>query len=192
MLIIGERINTSREAIARAVGSRDANFIKNEALKQIKAGANMIDLNAGSFLPDDTPHLKWLVETVQDAVDIPLSLDSPNPQAISAALEVHQGKVLINSISAETERFNSLINLIKQYKCPAVALCLDEKGIPNNEEDRLKIATDLIERLDREGGLSPDDIYLDPIVSALSADWKSGKLGGEKAGLEVKGTSIRN
>ena len=91
MLIIGERINTSREAIARAVGSRDANFIKNEALKQIKAGANMIDLNAGSFLPDDTPHLKWLVETVQDAVDIPLSLDSPNPQAISAALEVHQG-----------------------------------------------------------------------------------------------------
>jgi 5-methyltetrahydrofolate--homocysteine methyltransferase len=176
MLIIGERINTSREAIARAVESRDADFIKNEALKQMEAGANMIDLNAGSFLPDDTPHLKWLVQTVQQAVDIPLSLDSPNPQAISAALEVHQGRALINSISGEKERFGSVIRLLRQYKCPVIALCLDDEGIPNNVEDRIKVAENLIERLNREGGLSPDDIYLDPIVSALSADWKSGKL----------------
>lgn len=176
MFIDGERINTIREEIARAGETRNGHIIRNEVLKQIGAGANTIDVNAGSFLPDDTPHLRWLVQVIQQALDIPISLDSPNPQAISSALEIRRGRILINSISGEQERFRNLIGVIKRYKCPVVALCMDDKGIPDNEEDRVKVAAYLIQRIIREGGLSLTDVYLDPIVSALSADWRSGRL----------------
>jgi len=108
MLIVGEKINTSTKSIAQAVQTSDAAFICKVARDQGAAGAHFIDVNAGTFLKEEVDYLPWLVETVQGAVDIPLCLDSPNPEALVKALECHKGEPMINSISLEGAGFTIL------------------------------------------------------------------------------------
>src|SRR3990172_6428838 len=104
MLIVGERINTSRTNIREAVARRDAKFIQNEAIKQVSAGVSFVDVNAGTSVKNELADLSWLVEVVQDAVDVPLAIDSANPLAVEAALKKHRGTSLVNSITAEKKR----------------------------------------------------------------------------------------
>jgi 5-methyltetrahydrofolate--homocysteine methyltransferase len=103
VLIIAERINTSRKRIGRAVRDRDAEFIRREAVRQAEAGASYIDANAGTSVANELDDLVWLTETVQDATDVPVCLDSANPKALEAALAVHKGNAMINSITAVDE-----------------------------------------------------------------------------------------
>ena len=124
MIIVGEKINTSRKSIALAVERKDQRFIQSVARSQAEAGAHYIDVNAGTFLDKEIEYLPWLVETVQSEVDRPLCLDSPNPKALEKALAVHRGQAMINSISLEKERYEALLPVITSRPCKVVALCM--------------------------------------------------------------------
>lgn len=175
MLIVGEKINTSRKEIREAVARRDAGFIRDLARKQYEAGANMIDVNCGTFVDEEPELLRWLVQEVQDELEgVPLCIDSPNPEALQAALQVHRGEALVNSISGETERYQNVLPLLKEFNCRVVVLCMDsEHGIPHDAETRVQIASDLIERLEHEG-ISQDRIYVDPLVQPVSTATSNG------------------
>lgn len=167
MFIIGERINSTRQFIARAVQVRDAAFIQAEAKMQVNAGARMLDVNCGTLAKEEEPSsLEWLVKTVQEAVDVPLCIDSPNPVALAAALSAHRGKALINSISAEGERYRHVLPLIKEYGAAVVALCMDERGLPKDGIQAMETGSKLINRL-LDDGVSMEDIYFDPLIRSV-------------------------
>lgn len=173
MIIVGEKINTSRKSIAKAVETGDAAFIVRVAQEQASAGANFIDVNAGTFLEKEVDYLPWLVETVQSALDIPLCLDSPNPEALVKALECHKGEAMINSISLEEDRFQGLLPLVTSRPCKVVALCMARTSMPTTADERIAVASELIERLTK-AGIALNDIYVDPLVQPVSVDVRMG------------------
>jgi 5-methyltetrahydrofolate--homocysteine methyltransferase len=173
MIIIGEKINSSIPSVANAIGNMDKAWIQQLAQDQVNAGAQIIDVNAGAFLEREVELLVWLVNTVQEVTDITLCIDSPDPGALAAGLAVTRGKALVNSISAEKERYASIIPLIKQYNSSVIALCSDDRGIPTTAERRVEVAERLTERLLADG-ISLDDIYLDVMVMPIGTDDKSG------------------
>lgn len=177
MLIIGELINTSRKLINEAVENRDAEYIKKIASEQVASGANYVDVNCGTMVFDEVETMEWLVNTVQEAVQVPLCIDSPNPKAIEAGLKLARyGQSLINSITGEKERFNEILPLVLTYKTKIVALCMDDNGMPETAEERMAVARRLYQSL-TDAGISEYDIYFDPLVKPVST--------GDKAGLEV-------
>ncbi len=167
MIIVGERINTSRKRIEPAVKERNVEFIQEEAKMQVESGADYVDVNAGTLVSDEPEALTWLVETVQDVVDNPLCIDSPNPKAIEAALKVHKGTAMVNSITAEKDRYSSIVPLVKEYGCKVVALCMDDSGMPDTGKERFDIANRLVDNLADEG-IEPDRVYVDPLVRPIS------------------------
>jgi 5-methyltetrahydrofolate--homocysteine methyltransferase len=169
MFIVGERINASRKMIKPAIENRDADFIVKEASDQAKAGADLVDVNAGVFVNKEVEYLPWLVETIQAKVDVRLCIDSPDPKAIEAALAVHKGQAMINSISLEKERFESLLPLIGKYNAKVVALCMTDTGMPKTADERFDIASELVEKLTK-ADVPLGDIYVDPLVMAVSTD----------------------
>lgn len=186
MLIVGELINTSRKAIQPAVETRDAEFIQAVAKKQAEAGADYIDVNCGTQVFDEVEVMEWLVSTIQEVVDKPLCIDSPNPLALAKGLELAKtAKPMVNSITAEQERFNEVLPLVVKHKAKVVALCMDDNGMPESAEERIVIAKRLVKDL-TAAGVSEDDIYLDPLVKPIST--------GDQAGMEVLDTIriIRN
>jgi 5-methyltetrahydrofolate--homocysteine methyltransferase len=169
MIIVGEKINTSRKSIAEAVEARNADFITEVARYQAEAGAHYIDVNAGTFLDKEMDYLCWLVEVVQNAVDLPLCLDSPNPQALAEAIKHHKGEPMINSISLEKERYEALLPVVTDHPCRVVALCMAETSMPNTVEERVSVAAELIAKLTKKG-VPLEKIYLDPLVQPVSVD----------------------
>ena len=167
MLIVGEKINTSRKRIAEAVEKRDASFIGKVAQSQAQAGAHYIDVNAGIFVGREADYLKWLVTTVQDAVEGPCCIDSPDPQAIEAALAVHRGTAMINSISLEKERYDRILRLVAGTDLKVVALCMSDAGMPETTRDRVEIAEKLVNGLTQKN-VPIDNIYIDPLVQPIS------------------------
>jgi len=119
--------------------------------------------------------LAWLVETIQGAVDKPCCLDSPNPKALEAALKVHRGRALLNSITLEGNRYEAILALAKKYNTRIVALCLDDQGMPQDAADRLRLASNLIERL-KGAGVGAEDIFIDPLVQPVSTDPSFGMI----------------
>ncbi len=173
MLVIGERINSTRKRIREAVRARDAAFIAGEAAKQVAAGADYIDVNAGTSVAHEIDDLKWLVETVQGAVDAPLCIDSANPAALAAALALVKKTPIVNSITGEKARVDAILPLVKEYNAHVVALVMDDSGMPEDAEARLKVARTLIPALEKEG-VSLDRIHVDPLVRPVSTDMKQG------------------
>ena len=173
MIIVGEKINTSRKMVEEAVSKSDASFIGELASTQAAAGATYIDVNAGTFLEQEADRLCWLVETVQKAVDLPLSLDSASPGALAAAMKIHKGEPLINSISLEEERLEALLPVITGQPCVVVALCMGKTAMPTTTEERVQVGSELIEIL-RASGFALDKIYVDPLVQPVSVDIKMG------------------
>jgi len=173
MVIVGEKINTSRKGVEEAVRKRDAAFIAKAAREQAAAGANYIDVNAGTFLEQEVDCLCWLVETVQSEVDLPLSLDSPNPKALSEAMKRHRGEPMINSISLEEDRFKSLLPVITSQPCRVVALCIGKTSIPTTTEERVQVGSELIEKLTGEG-FPLEKIYVDPLIQPVSVGTSMG------------------
>lgn len=175
MLVVGEKINTSRKAVKEAVEKMDAGFIRQLARRQHEAGADYIDVNCGTFLEDEPELLRWLVREVQQELgDLPLCIDSPNPLAVEAAMKEHQGIPMLNSISGEKERYEALEPLVIKYGCKVVVLCMDdESGIPADAEIRYKIASRIIDNLTGKG-VKPGDIYVDPLIQPISVDTKNG------------------
>lgn len=173
MFVVGERINTSRKSTLEAVKNKDSRFIQEEAARQVKAGANMIDINAGNLMERETSSVEWLVKIAQEVVDTPLCLDSPNPQVIEAALKLHQGRALVNSITGEKGRAEAMLPLIKKYKASVVALTMDEKGMPETSQERVEIARRLLQ-LTKSYGIPPHDVYFDPLVRPIGTETKQG------------------
>jgi len=174
MLIIGERINSTRKAIAPAVRERNAALIEEEARKQAAAGAHTLDCNAATVGHEAEPErLCWLVEIVQAATGLPVALDSPNPDAIAAALAVHRGTPILNSISGEQEKLARLLPLAREHHARVIALCLDDEGMPRTGEDRVRIGTRLMDALTAEG-ISETQIILDPLLVPIGVDTDNG------------------
>lgn len=169
MLVVGERINTSRKSIRPAVENRDREAIQREAKLQIEAGAHMIDVNCGTRVREEPEDLEWLVKTVQEVVASPLCLDSPNPKALERALGVHRGRPLVNSITLEKERMGDILPLIKKYNTQVVALTMDDRGMPSDTKGRVEIVEKLLEVLEGEG-IKKEDIYFDPLVRPVGTD----------------------
>ncbi len=164
MIIIGEKINSTLKSIRPAIENYDAQAVQKLAKRQYKAGASYIDVNAGMFYEDEPQRLEWLVNVIQEVIDAPFSLDSPNPLALKAGLKANKNsKPIINSITDEAERYNAIMPLAVEYKTGIIALCMDDTGMPETTDDRLAIAERLIEKLTKEGiGIS--DIFIDPMV----------------------------
>ncbi len=169
MIIVGEKINTSRKSIEEAVKKRDAAFIIDIARDQAEAGAHYIDVNAGTFVDQEVDCLCWLVETVQSKLDLPLCLDSPNPKALSEAIKRHKGEPMINSISLEQDRLQSLLPVITSHPCHVVALCMAQTSMPTTVEERVQVGSELINKLTDEG-VPLERIYVDPLVQPVAVD----------------------
>jgi 5-methyltetrahydrofolate--homocysteine methyltransferase len=170
MLIIGERINSTRKSVDAAVRSKDADFIRKEALRQVEAGAQMLDVNCGTLDAREEPAaMEWLVRTVQEAVDVPLCIDSPNPAALAAGLAAHRGKAMVNSVSGESERYKKVLPLVKEYGASVVALCLDDGGIPADQNRAREVGEKLVGSL-LDAGIPAGDIYFDPLVRSVATN----------------------
>ncbi len=169
MLIVAERINSTRESIGKAIREQDVAFIQEEARQQVDAGADYIDVNAGAFLGEETKYLTWLVEIVQNTVDKPLCLDTSNAEALTAALNICKIKPMLSSISAEKKRYDSFLPIVKNSGCKIVALCVDDSGIPHTADARSQVADRLVTSLLAEG-VALDNIYVDVLAQAVSTN----------------------
>ena len=170
MLIVAERVNASRKAIRTALEKMDAAAIANEVRIQAAAGANYIDVNGGTFPGREAELLCWLVDIAQAETQLPLCLDSPDPQALVAALARIKGeRPMINSINLEPERFEKILPLARQYNAKLIALAQGE-GVPaSTTVEKVELATRLVEQL-LKGGMVLDDIYVDPLVFPVGTD----------------------
>ena len=187
MIIVGERINGTRGRVREAVIARDADYISEEAMRQAEAGAEYIDVNAGTNPEREVEDLVWLVQTVQSVVDRPVCVDSPNVEALQAGLEVSQGRPLVNSASAESSRMESVLGLVARHGARVVALTLDDAGLPATAEQRISIAQRLVQKAE-ELGIKRDDIFIDPLARAVALENEQGAafldaVAGIKAGL---------
>ena len=169
MIIIGELINASRKAIGAAIEAGDTEAVQKVAKDQAEAGADFIDVNAGIFVGKEPQYLKWLVQKVQEVTDTPCAIDSPDPAAIEAALNVHKGIPMINSISLEKERYDNLMPIIAGTDMKVIALCMSDDGMPQTVDDRLKIAEKLVNGL-VQNNVSIENIFVDPLVQPLSVN----------------------
>jgi len=169
VIIVGELINASRKSIGEAIKAQDKDYIQKVARDEFEAGANYIDVNAGIFVGKEPEYLKWLVKTVQEVVDCPCCIDSPDPKAIQEALSVHKGVAMINSISLEKSRYDALIPVVAGTDLKVVALCMSDEGMPETMDDRLRIADKLINGL-VQNNVPLDHIYVDPLVQPISTN----------------------
>ncbi|UCH12015.1 MAG: dihydropteroate synthase [Candidatus Omnitrophota bacterium] len=169
MLIIGERINSSRKPVARAIVRKDEKFLIEQARLQIESGAHFIDINCAVSLEKEKEDLIWLIKTLQDNLRAPICIDSPNPEAIESALKIHKGKPFVNSITAETGKLKIMLGILKGKDAFAIGLTIDDSGIPRTSKRRVKIANDLVNFL-KQDGIESDDIYIDPLVKPISSE----------------------
>ncbi len=170
--IIGEKINGTRKSVGAAVIERNAAFITDLAKRQADAGSSWIDVNAGTAPDREPDDLVWLVETVQSAVETPLSIDTPNPRALAAALPRTIRTPLVNSISLEPARLEDVLPLAAARGCPVIALAMDAKGIPTGMDERLRVICSLMAAT-RNAGVADADVYVDPLVTAIATGTES-------------------
>jgi len=175
MKIIGEKINGTRKRIAQAIAERDVNFIQELAKKQAEAGANWLDVNAGTHPDQEPDDLVWLIETVQAVVDTPLALDSANPKALQIAIRAVNKTPMINSISGEPERLNNILPIVAEHGCDVIALCMDDKGIPETCAGRLEVIRKVIQAT-RAAGVPDEKVYIDPLVMTIATNTEAGNI----------------
>jgi len=175
MKIIGEKINGTRKQVAAAIASRDAGVIRSLALDQAEAGADWLDVNAGTHPEREPEDLAWLVRIVQEAVEVPLCLDSANPKALAAALKEVKRAPMINSISGELERLNGVLPLVAAHGCEVIALAMDARGIPATADARLEVVQHLFEAT-RRAGVRDDKVYVDPLATAVATDTEAARI----------------
>jgi len=173
VVIIGESINpTRRKKLVTTLQEGNFDYVLELAESQIKAGADVLDVNVGFPGVDDVKLLPATVRIIQERFDVPLCLDSPNPKAIEAALKVAAGKCLINSVNGEEDSLKAILPVAKEYGAAIIGLCMDDEGITNIPEKRLSIAEKIIERAVKMG-INAEDVIVDPLAMAVSADPKA-------------------
>ena len=168
-VMIGERINpTGRKLLAAEMAQGDYSRVVADALAQVEAGAQMLDVNAGIPLADEPRILAECVKLVQETVDIPLSIDSSIVEALEAGLAVYRGKPLINSVTGEEERLERVLPLVKKYGAAVIAISNDETGISEDPDVRFAVAKRIVERA-ADFGIKREDVIVDPLVMPVGA-----------------------
>ncbi|HET6221815.1 MAG TPA: dihydropteroate synthase, partial [Dongiaceae bacterium] len=174
-VIIGERINpTGRKLLAAEMAAGDYSRVRADALAQVEAGAHMLDVNAGIPLADEPRILAESIQLVQSLTDVPLSIDSSIVAALEAGLAVYKGKPLVNSVTGEEERLESVLPLIKKYNAAVVAISNDETGISVDPDGRFAGAKRIVERA-ADHGIPYSDIVVDPLVMPIGAMGTAGR-----------------
>jgi 5-methyltetrahydrofolate--homocysteine methyltransferase len=174
-VIIGERINpTGRKVLAAEMAAGDFTRVEADALAQVEAGARMLDVNAGIPLADEPAILARAVQLVQSITDVPLSIDSSIVAALESGLEVYQGKALVNSVTGEEERLESVLPLVKKHGAAVVAISNDETGISEDPDVRFEVAKKIVERA-ADHGIPHSDVLVDPLVMPIGAINQAGR-----------------
>jgi 5-methyltetrahydrofolate--homocysteine methyltransferase len=173
-VLIGERINpTGKRKLAEALRAGDLEIVRKEALAQVQAGADIIDVNVGTFGIDEAALLPKAVQAVMETVDTPLCIDSSNPDALEAALKVYKGKPLVNSVSGEEHSLKRILPLIKKHGAAVIGLVQDDEGIPKDAEGRVRIAHKIVEKVEA-AGIPREDLVIDCLAFAVGAEPDSG------------------
>lgn len=168
-VMIGERINpTGRKLLAAAMAAGDYSGVVADAIAQVEAGAQMLDVNAGIPLADEPRILAECIQLVQSTVDVPLSIDSSIVAALEAGLKVYKGKALVNSVTGEEERLEVVLPLVKKYGAAVIAISNDETGISEDPDVRYAVAKKIVERA-ADYGIPREDIVVDPLVMPVGA-----------------------
>ncbi len=175
MIIIGEKINSSRKKVEEALKNRNEEFLLNLARAQKEAGADFLDVNCGTLFGEEKETMEWLVKLIQENLDTPLSIDSPDPEVLRKGFQIHQGKAFLNSISGETERMEKVEPLIREFSPYTIVLLMDDKGTPSSPEGRVEIASRVTDKL-ISWGLKEEDIFFDPIIRPVSTEPDAGKI----------------
>ncbi|MFL5863668.1 MAG: dihydropteroate synthase [Solirubrobacteraceae bacterium] len=167
--IIGERINpTGRKQFAEELRNGDLATVTADALAQAQAGANMLDVNAGIPLVDEPDLLRAMLRTVQEAVDLPICIDSSVIEALEAGLSVYEGRALVNSVTAEDERLEEILPLVARHGAAVIGLANDETGIPETPQKRLECARKIVSAAG-DHGIAIEDVIIDPLAMTVGA-----------------------
>ncbi len=177
--VIGERINpTGRKKLAKEMESGDFSTVERDAVAQVEAGAMILDVNAGvtAVDPNETepPLLRKTLQIVQSVTDIPICIDSSVPAALAAGLEVAKGRPLVNSVTGEEDRLETILPLVAKYDVPVVAISNDETGISEDPDVRFEVAKKIVERA-ADHGIKSHDIVVDPLVMPIGAMGTAGR-----------------
>jgi 5-methyltetrahydrofolate--homocysteine methyltransferase len=185
-VVIGERINpTGRKAVLAALQEGNFDIVRQDAISQVESGAVVLDVNAGVPGADEPVLLKQVMQTVMDVTDVPLCIDTADPDALAAALSIYEGKALVNSVNGEEASLKKVLPIVKEFGAAVIALCMDDDGIPPTPEDRLRVASKLIER-SAQLGIPMEDVVIDPLALTMGADSNSGRIALETIRLVVK------
>jgi len=173
-VIIGERINpTGRKLMLKALQEGDFDVVRRDAKSQVEAGAKILDVNAGVPGADEPALLKQVMRTVMEVVDVPLCIDTADPEALEAALKAYEGKPLINSVNGEERSLAAVLPLVKEYGAAVIGLCMDDNGIPTTADARLKVAASILERAAKLG-IPSQDVVIDPLALTMGSDHTAG------------------
>ena len=173
-VIIGERINpTGRKILAAEMAAGDFSRVEADARAQVEAGAHMLDVNAGIPLADEPAILARAIQLVQSITDVPLSIDSSIVAALEAGLAVYKGKALVNSVTGEDERLESVLPLVKKHGAAVIAISNDETGISEDPDVRFAVAKKIVERA-MDYGIPASDVVVDPLVMPIGAINRAG------------------
>jgi 5-methyltetrahydrofolate--homocysteine methyltransferase len=168
--VIGERINpTGRKKFAEDLRAGELSTVTHDAVAQVEAGADMVDVNAGIPLVDESELLKAMLRTVQAAVDVPICIDSSVIEALEAGLSVYEGRALVNSVTAEDDRLSEILPLVARHDAAVIGLANDETGIPETPEKRLECARKIVAAA-ADYGIARDDVVIDPLAMTVGAD----------------------
>ena len=170
LVIIGERINpTGRKKLAKALEDGNLKLIQEEAIKQVREGAHVLDVNVGVSGIDEPKLLQEAILAVREVTDVPLCIDSALPKALEAGLQVYEGKALVNSVNGEERKLKEVLPLVKQYGAAVIGLTMDDEGIPKDAQTRLRIAKKIVEAAQKES-IPAEDVIIDPLAMAISTD----------------------
>jgi 5-methyltetrahydrofolate corrinoid/iron sulfur protein methyltransferase len=169
MIVIGERIHIVSPVVKGAVKERDPRPLQELARRQAAGGADYLDVNLGPRGGGSPETMAWAVTAIQEAVDLPLSIDTTDPEAMEAGLAVHRGKAILNSVSGEPSRLEKMFPLAARYDCLVIGLTIAGSALPRDAEERAAVAVDILGRA-AELGIGSDRLLLDPLVLPVSAD----------------------
>lgn len=175
-VIIGERINpTGRKKVLAALQEGNFDIIREDAVTQVEAGADILDVNAGVPGVDEVALLQKMLRMVMEVTDVPLCIDTADPEALAAALSIYEGKALVNSVNGEERSMNSVLPLVQEHGAAVIGLCMDDDGIPETAEARLAVADKIIERAGKLG-IEPQNVIIDPLALTMGADSSAGRV----------------
>jgi cobalamin-dependent methionine synthase I len=175
MIVVGERLNSSRAPVLEAMKARDEGFLIGEARRQAVAGAHYLDINCAALMGEEIDALQWAVPLLQTHVDVPLAIDTTSSDAARAGLGIHKGRAMLNSVTGEHHRIDGFLPIIREHRPRVVVLCMDDDGIPEDADKEVSIARTMVDVLIKEG-ISTNDIFIDPLVRPIAVDHDAANL----------------